>query len=1190
MYVKFRFGIGYLSSCEMGIHSTLCEDGAAEHVFDGLRASVFEAYQAWRSLPAKHHDDFHAFCDSLPNDVMRVSPYCIVNNAKDPRVLKMIAWDYEFVDIDFSPEMMRVDVINSDKNAMETEDEVSATTSQFVFFKQTPQHARENLNNYIIHVRVRMRRRVFTTDANLDEHIRKSVKDRIDSEKRVGDNGCWLISNFDIGRWPLLTQHLKYRPNYSGYQGVRGGNDIYRIAVPRLTGTRGCVLSPEVRKHYTLEDYCRIMEDPSDPTGYFIVKGQEKTWRLEKVAPFNQITVLLGKKSGAAQRRVKALIWVHTATMDPFDKAPCWVSIATLLGPNGTCWEQQQQQKSNATLKRLMAEHNTGKQKSKKERILEEKNLHILFHASWLRGRLPLPVIFYALGICSDKEVIVLMGGTLTSLQKDRNNHFEKCAVATIAAARLTCGIEFTTNNSRMQHLAQRRIVKSTNFEHDYVKKHVKEDTVQFMFENYVLRTRLLAHIAPHAGPMPQPTVNSQIRQHRFLRQEQLEINPTFMTSIYGSNSVRLKLLTLSSMCTRAMLCVCGHIEPDDRDSDEHKRVRGLNLYMRHQFTIGLRHALKLAVGQQLRIYKKRKWNLNDSTLLDFPDSGFKFTVVTDKLVYMLSTGNCKMGAKFRNGCTQRTDRSTRLATLAQLRNLHAGGNGEEHSRDTKRRALRTNHWGVECALETPEGLSCGLTTSLACTAFISLRLSAQDEMQIYDFITKSPLIFHICNAATTTTDPLLTNMEMDSYLNVAVTGDNDVTDMDVELFGMVKETTPSNRPNGVMPRFQVHINAICVGFCHVTDIAGICESIDDFRRQKMTFCGVSVSYNLDNYTVSILTDNDRFMRPIFVVTGGEENRIPVERNVALIMSGGNVADQRMLSWPYFWHTGTVDLIGVDKEQNAMIATTPKDLYATRPCGYPTPLCPPLAAARIAAVSCANMVALAATGIAAAVALVALTMAQAVVERSPKKLLCRETNKIKRYTNAEIDPTVILGVNGGDVWFVSHAPSPRESYQIGHAKQASDVALFNNRFATSRGRTLELFYPQQPLVMTHGMAMTKSNQNPNGQNLVVAFICDPYAQEDAIVFNQHSIDRGLLRKLLTECFTETETRGKVGQQIGQVRICNPNMKSLGKVITTSEQTRNDMRKMNVCPWRADGLPAIGEIIAVCKRKSQHLSF
>src|SRR5450755_4053689 len=68
-----------------------------------------------------------------------------------------------------------------------------------------------------------------------------------------------------------------------------------------------------------------------------------------------------------------------------------------------------------------------------------------------------------------------------------------------------------------------------------------------------------------------------------------------------------------------------------------------------------------------------------------------------------------------------------------------------------------------------------------------------------------------------------------------------------------------------------------------------------------------------------------------------------------------------------------------------------------------------------------------------------------------------------------------------------------------------------------------LYYPQKPLATTRSMEFLKFRELPAGQNAIVAILCySGYNQEDSVIMNQSSIDRGLFRSLFYRAYTDQE--------------------------------------------------------------------
>lgn len=91
-------------------------------------------------------------------------------------------------------------------------------------------------------------------------------------------------------------------------------------------------------------------------------------------------------------------------------------------------------------------------------------------------------------------------------------------------------------------------------------------------------------------------------------------------------------------------------------------------------------------------------------------------------------------------------------------------------------------------------------------------------------------------------------------------------------------------------------------------------------------------------------------------------------------------------------------------------------------------------------------------------------------------------------------------------------------------KQAMGVFLTNY---DERMDTMSniLYYPQKPLATTRSMEFLKFRELPAGQNAIVAIACySGYNQEDSVIMNQSSIDRGLFRSLFYRTYVDQEKR------------------------------------------------------------------
>jgi DNA-directed RNA polymerase II subunit RPB2 len=113
------------------------------------------------------------------------------------------------------------------------------------------------------------------------------------------------------------------------------------------------------------------------------------------------------------------------------------------------------------------------------------------------------------------------------------------------------------------------------------------------------------------------------------------------------------------------------------------------------------------------------------------------------------------------------------------------------------------------------------------------------------------------------------------------------------------------------------------------------------------------------------------------------------------------------------------------------------------------------------------------------------------------------------YTHCEIHPSTIFGVLASCIPFPEHNQAPRNTYQTAMAKQAIGVYALNYDQRMDKTAYV-LTYPSRPLVDTRLMNFIHLNNIPSGCQIHVAIMTHTgYNQEDSVLVNKGSIDRGL---------------------------------------------------------------------------------
>ncbi|MDD4931343.1 MAG: DNA-directed RNA polymerase subunit B'' [Candidatus Colwellbacteria bacterium] len=140
-------------------------------------------------------------------------------------------------------------------------------------------------------------------------------------------------------------------------------------------------------------------------------------------------------------------------------------------------------------------------------------------------------------------------------------------------------------------------------------------------------------------------------------------------------------------------------------------------------------------------------------------------------------------------------------------------------------------------------------------------------------------------------------------------------------------------------------------------------------------------------------------------------------------------------------------------------------------------------------------------------------------------------NNFNVWTHCQIHPATILGASASIIPFPDHNQSPRNCYQSAMGKQAMGTYASNHEERMdTMGHVLAT--PQKPLVNTKMGEIINFANLPSGINAVVAILCHGgFNQEDSVIINQSSVDRGLFRSFFTRSYTDRETKSSTKEEI-----------------------------------------------------------
>ncbi|CAX44408.1 DNA-dependent RNA polymerase II component, putative [Candida dubliniensis CD36] len=313
----------------------------------------------------------------------------------------------------------------------------------------------------------------------------------------------------------------------------------------------------------------------------------------------------------------------------------------------------------------------------------------------------------------------------------------------------------------------------------------------------------------------------------------------------------------------------------------------------------------------------------------------------------------------------------------------------------------------------------------------------------------------------------------------------------------VLEDYVPSNAPDST----RVFVNGVWVGVHR--DPAALVDFMRELRRSGDLSPEVSIIRDIREKEFKIFTDAGRVYRPLFIVDDNPESetkgelKITKEHIKQLLRSDeldedDEDYDNTRYTWSSLVADGIVEYVDAEEEETIMIAMTPDDVKASK---------------------------------------------DSVSESEQQKIQLEEQEldpgkRIKpttsgsthTYTHCEIHPSMILGVAASIIPFPDHNQSPRNTYQSAMGKQAMGVFLTNYSVRMDTMANI-LYYPQKPLGTTRSMEYLKFRELPAGQNAIVAIACySGYNQEDSMIMNQSSIDRGLFRSLFFRSYMDIEKR------------------------------------------------------------------
>ncbi|KAK4551509.1 DNA-dependent RNA polymerase II [Recurvomyces mirabilis] len=349
----------------------------------------------------------------------------------------------------------------------------------------------------------------------------------------------------------------------------------------------------------------------------------------------------------------------------------------------------------------------------------------------------------------------------------------------------------------------------------------------------------------------------------------------------------------------------------------------------------------------------------------------------------------------------------------------------------------------------------------------------------------------------------LVKNLSLMCYVSVGTPGTPLIEYFRHRGMELLEEYDAIMNPNAT----KVFLNGTWVGV-H-SNGKQLTDALRDLRRKGTIGFEVTIIRDVREREIKVFTDAGRVMRPLFVVNTDRASgdfgnlalkqehvqRLQSDQQVLSEMQDQAVSEDDKRDATFGWHglvkSGVIEYLDAEEEETAMIIMTPDDLEDFK----------------------------------------AAKQGQGWVESKEdphRRIKAKPNTQVAMWTHCEIHPAMILGICASIIPFPDHNQSPRNTYQSAMGKQAMGVTLtnFNTRMDTMAN---VLYYPQKPLATTRSMEFLKFRELPAGQNAIVAISCySGYNQEDSVIMNQSSIDRGLFRSLFFRAYFDLEEKVGMG--------------------------------------------------------------
>jgi DNA-directed RNA polymerase II subunit RPB2 len=264
----------------------------------------------------------------------------------------------------------------------------------------------------------------------------------------------------------------------------------------------------------------------------------------------------------------------------------------------------------------------------------------------------------------------------------------------------------------------------------------------------------------------------------------------------------------------------------------------------------------------------------------------------------------------------------------------------------------------------------------------------------------------------------------------------------------------------------KIYMNGNWIGCTrHIVDIF---ESLKKSRRSGIIDKMTSISCDFEKKIIKIYSDGGRLIRPLLNVENNElvlDKKIVGEIDKILIDNDSGKGWKKILSK----YPSLIDYEDIESTGYVMVSPGINKLYDN-------------------------------------------------IEKMNNKIEYKDNSNLNRYgdyrylkyTHCEFHPWLMLGTVACTIPFSNHNYGTKNIVNFSQVKQSIGIYLTSHLDRMDISQLL--YHPQLPVVTTKGTIYNRNNDLPAGENAIVAIMSyTGYNQEDSLIFNQSSIDRGIFR-------------------------------------------------------------------------------